>query len=329
MPRPQGHAFISYVREDAAEVDRLQAILTDAGIPVWRDTSNLWPGDDWRARIKDAISNGSFAFVVCFSDRSVNKPESGQSEELQLAVKEMRRRNPDRPWILPVRFSACQLPEVGIGRRRTLGSIQGADLFGAHQREQEVRLVEGVRRILEEPKRRRSLRQLVWGHPLGTALLLVAVGLAGVFAVWPDPAGPPPDPPACPVPAGAEWTPLSAVTGERLPLSLPSGGQVSLVALGGGWRSRGPGEWEVIVRTRMTRDSAVEEAHGHWLYERGVIQEVEFPKTCFALVVGERVPALGLANEALVGFRTDREPDGPITLITTAATGSRALAVVP
>src|SRR5579863_3164965 len=42
--------FISYVREDAAAVDRLQRRLEVAGIRVWRDTADLSPGEDWAAR---------------------------------------------------------------------------------------------------------------------------------------------------------------------------------------------------------------------------------------------------------------------------------------
>ena len=52
----QGHVFISYVREDSAEVEGLQQMLEAAGIPVWRDKASLWPGEDWRARIRDAIT---------------------------------------------------------------------------------------------------------------------------------------------------------------------------------------------------------------------------------------------------------------------------------
>jgi hypothetical protein len=42
----EGHVFISYVREDSRRVDRLQQVLQSAGIRVWRDTANLWPGED-------------------------------------------------------------------------------------------------------------------------------------------------------------------------------------------------------------------------------------------------------------------------------------------
>lgn len=44
------HAFISYAREDRAEVDLLERTLAEAGIPVWRDTAAVWPGEDWRTR---------------------------------------------------------------------------------------------------------------------------------------------------------------------------------------------------------------------------------------------------------------------------------------
>ena len=45
--RGGGHVFISYVREDAQHVDRLELILEAAGVQVWRDTEALWPGQDW------------------------------------------------------------------------------------------------------------------------------------------------------------------------------------------------------------------------------------------------------------------------------------------
>lgn len=41
-----GHAFILYVREDSHDVDSLQRTLEAAGVRVWRDTADLWPGED-------------------------------------------------------------------------------------------------------------------------------------------------------------------------------------------------------------------------------------------------------------------------------------------
>jgi hypothetical protein len=70
--QPAGHAFISYVREDAHRVDQLQRDLEAAGISVGRDTVDLWPGVDWRMKIRRAITDNALVFIACFSNGSVN-----------------------------------------------------------------------------------------------------------------------------------------------------------------------------------------------------------------------------------------------------------------
>ena len=112
---PPGHVFISYVREDAERADRLQRAFDDAGISVWRDTGDIWPGQDWKLKIRRAITTGSLAFVACFSEHSQARVVSYQNEELILAVEQMRARPPGRVWLLPVRFADCQLPEFDLG----------------------------------------------------------------------------------------------------------------------------------------------------------------------------------------------------------------------
>jgi hypothetical protein len=143
-----GHAFISYVREDSFQVDQLQRTLQAAGIPVWRDTADLWPGEDWRAKIRRAITDNALVFIVCFSHASLARGKSYQNEELALAIEQMRRRRPDDPWLIPVRFDECDIPERDIGGGRTLTSIQHADLFGDRSDEGAARLVAAVLRIL-------------------------------------------------------------------------------------------------------------------------------------------------------------------------------------
>jgi hypothetical protein len=102
------HAFISYVREDRDHVDRLQGVLESAGIRVWRDTENLWPGQDWKLEIRRAIAHESLAFIACFSENTERRETSYQNEELILAVEQMRLRRPERPWLLPIRFDDCR-----------------------------------------------------------------------------------------------------------------------------------------------------------------------------------------------------------------------------
>jgi TIR domain len=143
-----GHVFISYARVDAARADDVRHALEAAGIRVWWDTASLWPGDNWRMRIRDAITAEALAFVACFSQQSVTREVSYQYEEINLAVEQLRRHRPDRPWLIPVRFDDCQIPD--IGGDGTLASLQRVDLFGAGRNEGYSRLVTAVRRILGE-----------------------------------------------------------------------------------------------------------------------------------------------------------------------------------
>ena len=143
-----GHAFISYVREDSHHVDKLQRRLEEAGVRVWRDTADLWPGEDWRARIRRAINDNALAFIVCFSHASLARGKSYQNEELTLAIEQLRLRRPDDPWLFPVRFDDCDIPDRDIGGGRTLTSIQCADLFGDRSAEGVARLIAAVVRIL-------------------------------------------------------------------------------------------------------------------------------------------------------------------------------------
>ncbi|MGO9080212.1 MAG: Clp protease N-terminal domain-containing protein [Streptosporangiaceae bacterium] len=144
-----GRAFMSYVRENSADADRLQQVLEAAGVRVWRDTADLWPGQDWRKKIRHAIIKDSLVFLACFSKKSISRETSYQNEELTLAIEQMRIRRPDQPWLIPVRFDDCDIPDLNLGGGRSLGSIQRADLFGDHINDATARLVSAIHRILK------------------------------------------------------------------------------------------------------------------------------------------------------------------------------------
>jgi hypothetical protein len=151
ITRPEGHlghVFISYIREDAVQVDRLHRMFEGARIPVWRDTVDLLPGEEWGQKIRAAITDNALVFIACFSRRSVGRDKSYQNEELTLAIEQLRQRNPAEPWLIPVRFDECIIPDRSIGAGRTLASIQRADLFGDRIDEDAKRLLAVVRRIL-------------------------------------------------------------------------------------------------------------------------------------------------------------------------------------
>jgi TIR domain len=143
-----GHAFISYVHDDADRVDRLQQFLKDAGIRVWRDTDSLWPGDIWRDKIRQAITSDALVFLACFSTASVARTRTYQNDELLLAIEEFRQRPAGSRWLIPIRFDECEIPNVDIGGNLTLRSIHRADLFDDRFDEGARRLVASVQRIL-------------------------------------------------------------------------------------------------------------------------------------------------------------------------------------
>lgn len=163
------HAFISYVREDAEAVDRIQRILESHGIPTWRDIDNLWPGDDWRFRIREAITKNSLVFIACFSDNSLARAVTFQNDELAVAIEQMRSRRPDQPWLIPVRLTDCTIPSLDLGGGRTLSSLQRVDLFDDHWDREAIRLVIGVRRIMSSLDQAQKLEgtsepRLIWGN---------------------------------------------------------------------------------------------------------------------------------------------------------------------
>ncbi len=152
----QPHAFLSYVREDAKTVDRIQIMLEAAGVRVWRDTEDLWPGEDWRLRIREAIQRDALVFIAFFSDNSARRTMTYQNEELNLAVEQLRLRRPDQPWLIPVRLSDRPLPSFEIAPGRGLDSLQCVDLFHDRWETGTARLLGGVLRILESFRRKLS-----------------------------------------------------------------------------------------------------------------------------------------------------------------------------
>ncbi len=143
-----GHAFISYVHEDKERVDRLQRDLEDAGVNVWRDTENLWPGQDWQREIRAAITASSLVFIACFSEHSDARKASYHNEELILAAEQMRLRTSGTVWLIPVRFAPCTLPDLDLGAGRSLRSLQWVDLFGETHKRDISRLLASVQGIL-------------------------------------------------------------------------------------------------------------------------------------------------------------------------------------
>ncbi len=143
------HVFLSYLREDAHHVDELQKVLEAAEFTVWRDTANLWPGDNWKQKIREAIQGGTLVFLACFSAALSNRESSYQFEELMIAADEYRLRPLDTSWLMTVRFDECEIPSVDLGGGRFLDrTIHRVDLFGEQKTAQTARLVTAIHRVM-------------------------------------------------------------------------------------------------------------------------------------------------------------------------------------
>ncbi len=144
------HVFVSYVREDNTEVDKLCKVLEAAQIPYWRDRTSLGPGDAWKAKIRNAIRGGSLVFLACFSDNSRAKDKSHMNEELTIAVEEYRKMPPGRTWLIPVRFDSGDVPDWDLGAGRTLSDLNYSDLFGDGYAAQAASLVTTIHGVMGE-----------------------------------------------------------------------------------------------------------------------------------------------------------------------------------
>lgn len=134
------HVFISYVRENKEQADKLYETLSDADIEVWLDRQQIPPGTRWKQAIRDAIESGSF-FLACFSSEYQARDRSHMNEELTFAIEELRKRPRDRAWFIPVLLSECKIPNWSIGAGDTLRDLQWINLGDDWD--------EGIRQLLQ------------------------------------------------------------------------------------------------------------------------------------------------------------------------------------
>jgi|CXWL01.1.fsa_nt_gi HEAT repeat protein len=120
--------FISYVKDNFIEVQKLVEILKIYDIDVWLDRDRIRPGDRWENVVRRGISEGDF-FIACFSSEYLSRSRTYMNVELTLAIEELRLRPTDRAWFIPVLLSNCDIPDRDIGGGSTLRSIHWVNLF--------------------------------------------------------------------------------------------------------------------------------------------------------------------------------------------------------
>lgn len=121
------HAFVSYVRENADQIDQLVLDLYKHGVDTWTDR-DIRPGQRWKLAIRDAIKGG-LSFIACFSAEAVSRDRSYMHEEITVAIEALREMPQDRCWFLPVLLSECEVPDRDIGAGHTLRDFQRVEMF--------------------------------------------------------------------------------------------------------------------------------------------------------------------------------------------------------
>lgn len=134
------HVFLSYCHDNASEVTQLRDELTAAGEAVWWD-KDILPGKDWKQEIRRAMKN-SYAVVLCLSKELAVRIESGVFPEVSDAITVYRKQAPGGIFLIPIRLSDCEIPDIEIDDTRTLDRLQSTDLFPVSKR------VAGLQKLL-------------------------------------------------------------------------------------------------------------------------------------------------------------------------------------
>ena len=148
------HVFLSYCSENRHTAQRLYNRLTQAGEPVWWD-QNILPGHDRPHETRTAMDT-AYAMICCVSQETASRHSSGIYPELRDALELQRELAPGGIFLIVVRFSPCNIPEMSIDGNRQLKDLEYLDLFESSDWHAEI---ERLVRALNEAS----------GRPHGTA----------------------------------------------------------------------------------------------------------------------------------------------------------------
>jgi hypothetical protein len=120
--------FISYPLAEEALAARLRAELAKASVAIAPRRHEVPVGTRWKPALQGALI-ASTRFLACFSARD-GGPAQFVEDELAMAIEHLRTLPPDRPWLVPVKLTACELPERLFGDGEILEGIDPVDLSG-------------------------------------------------------------------------------------------------------------------------------------------------------------------------------------------------------
>jgi TIR domain-containing protein len=118
----QKQVFLTYAHSDKKAVRKIYHRLIRNQINIWLDEKRLFPGQNWKYEIRQAILSSNIV-IVCLS-RQFNKQGGFRHEELQIALEKAGSLSDGEIFIIPARLEKCDLPE-------SLRQWQCVDLFEA------------------------------------------------------------------------------------------------------------------------------------------------------------------------------------------------------
>lgn len=122
------YVFLSYMREDRHDVDRLREDLSSYGISLWVDRHSIRAGARWERAVQEAIERCRY-FVAWFSERTTSRALSSSfmGKELRQAGRALISRARGREWLIPLR-AAGHLPSFTLAPGLSVTDFQAIDL---------------------------------------------------------------------------------------------------------------------------------------------------------------------------------------------------------
>jgi TolB-like protein len=142
VPSGSNAVFLSYASEDAEAAAHIAQALSDAGVEVWFDKSELRGGDAWDRMIRRQIRECTL-FVPIISEHSQARPEGYFRLEWDLADQRTHLMGRSRAFVVPVCLDATLEKEADVPD--SFAAVQWTRLPGG---ETPPAFVDRVRRLL-------------------------------------------------------------------------------------------------------------------------------------------------------------------------------------
>lgn len=84
---------------------------------------DIKPGQNWRTEIRRALKD-AYSIVVCLSEELAERSTSGMYPELADAISAYREYGPNSIFLIPIRFSECDVPAIAIDEVGQLSDLQ-------------------------------------------------------------------------------------------------------------------------------------------------------------------------------------------------------------